>query len=190
MAKQPPNSGQQNRALRLRLLGAVKDKRFNWTLRFLYVGLQGILLCGAVEAAPTIPSDVRPEREDCSQVAVVVLKNDCGRNLMTGAEAKQGIGERGAKCGAGDSDSAKPVISPDKMGAKGGNKQTAGNSDSVLRDKFYEFVQGALFAILIAWPIIFLGNAGPWGGLPNPFEKQSNVGGQAQPKAVASGPTC
>lgn len=60
------------------------------------------------------------------------------------------------------------VVSPNEMGTNSSSKQRAGNGNDVFGYKVYEFFHGALFAVLFAWPIILLGNAGPYGGMkPN-----------------------
>ena len=69
MTKQFFHGDQQRRPLRLCLWSEVKDKRLKRAFCLLYVGLQGIVFYGALEAASAIPSDVRPERDDSTPLA-------------------------------------------------------------------------------------------------------------------------
>lgn len=168
MTKQILNGCQQSCSLRQRLWRALEHQALKRFFCALYVCLQVIFLCGALEAAPTPPADVRPEGFNCKQMPVAAVQDNSTGSVGTANEPKQGISERSTKCGAGNSNATRAVVSPHKMSGNGGNKQTAGDADNVLRDKVYEVFQGALFALLIAWPIIFLGNAEPYGGLkPN-----------------------
>ena len=73
--------------------------------------------------------------------------------------------DRGPKGGTSYSTTGFEVVAPDKMGADSGHDQRAGNGNDFFRNKVYEFFQGALFSVLFSWPVIFLGNAGPYGGL-------------------------
>ena len=85
----------------------------------------------------------------------------------------RGIGVDGTKLGqdsraeggTGSGTARLEVVAPNEMSAKSSHEQRARNGNNVHGYEVYEFFQGALFAILFAWPIIFLCNAGPYGGL-------------------------
>ena len=156
MAKQLFNGGQQCGPLRLCLRHEIKSQTLKRTLGLLYVCLQGILFSGALEAATTIPGDIRPERDDCGQVAVVVLKNNDGRGLVTSAEAKQGVGERGAKCGAGIGNAASAIVAPSNEAAKGRKQDGPKNSVGVSEEGFNHF--GFWFTVFFVWLVMWLSN--------------------------------
>lgn len=61
------------------------------------------------------------------------------------------LGENGsAKSSTSVGTASLKVVAPDKVSAKSGDKQTTGNSDDVISQKFKQFFHGALLAILIA----------------------------------------
>ena len=57
------------------------------------------------------------------------LKDDRGRVVVTGGEPKQGVRERGAKCGAGEGNATGAVVSPCNI--TGERSKQDGTKDSV-----------------------------------------------------------
>lgn len=165
MTKQLLNSGQGCSPLRLRFWSEVKDKRLKWAFCLLYICLQGIFFCGALEAAPAIPDNVRLEGDDRGQVAVVVLKDYDRCGLMTGSEAKQSVSERGAKCGTGDGYAVGAVVAPSDKTTKSGKQEGAKDGVGVSEEGFNHF--WFWIYVVIALLPIWLAND-PYGGFkPN-----------------------
>ena len=160
------NGFQENCPLLLRFWREVKNKRLKRPLSLLYVGLQGILFCGTLEAAPAIPCDVGLKGKDGCQVAVVVLKNDDGRGLAASGKTKQGIIKSSAEIGAGSGNAVSVVVAPsdeaDKRSKQDGTKDGVG----VGEEGFNHFAYWLI--VIIALLPIWLSNAGPRGGLPEP----------------------
>ena len=80
--------------------------------------------------------------------------------------------ERGKNAGSEfltrSSKSAISVVAPDKMSTENGKKNPASNSEAMFKNRLKQIFQGALLALVIVWPILIFGNAGPWGGLKKP----------------------
>ena len=60
------------------------------------------------------------------------------------------------------------IIPPNKMSSNGDHNQSRSNWNDIFPDYVYEVIHGALFGILISWPIMFFGNAGPYGDFRKP----------------------
>lgn len=148
MTKQLLNRGQQSCPLCLSLWSEVKGERLKRPLCLLYICLQGVFFCGALEATPTIPNNIRLKGDDCGQVPVVVLINDDGRGLAAGGQPEQSIRERGAKCGTSYSNAACAVIAPsNKPGERGkqdGTKNSVGIKEEGFDHWFWIYVVFAL----------------------------------------------
>ena len=155
MGKQFLYGCQQCGSLLLCLWSKVKYERLKRAFCLLYVGLQGILFCGTLEAAPAIPSNVRLESEDCSQMSVVVLKDDDRCGFTAGSEAKQSVIERGAELRASSSVTGLVVVAPSKVSDKSGHKQSGSDRGEIIEDTGDQIVHGMWFGLLIALPPFF-----------------------------------
>ena len=83
-------------------------------------------------------------------------------------QAQERVENAGSELPTSGGVSALPVVAPREIGAKASQQNATNNSAFVLDDPFNQFFHGALLAICIVWPIIWLGDAGPWGGLKKP----------------------
>lgn len=55
------------------------------------------------------------------------------------------------------------VVAPKEISSNSSRQQNGSDAGEVFDGKIYQIVQGVLLAIFIAWPIMFLGDAGPYG---------------------------
>lgn len=160
------NGFQQSGPLRLGFGREIKNKRFKCPFGILYVCLQGILFCGAIEAAPSIPNNIRSESKDCRQMVVMVLEDDSRRGLTAGSKAEQSVIEGGSECGASDGNSAGVVVAPSDVAAETGKQDGSKDGVGIGEERFNHF-QYWLIVIIALLPI-FLANNGPYGGMkPN-----------------------
>lgn len=132
--------------------------------------------CGTAIAEPsTVKEPTTPQGNERPEVLNGGLK---GREMRTEKMVdvlgpRRGIGVDGTKLckdggteGCTGSGTARlEVVAPNEMSTKSSSEQRARNGNNVRGYEVYEFFQGALFAVLFAWPIIFLCDAGPYGGL-------------------------
>lgn len=80
-------------------------------------------------------------REMCSEKGVDVAGPRSGVWIDRAKLRENGSAKSSASVGA----ASLKVVSPDKVSAKGGDKQTSENSDAVSSEKFKQFFHGALF---------------------------------------------
>lgn len=146
------NGCPQSGPLRLCFFGSIKEKCLQRLLCLLYVGLQGILFCGTLEAAPSIPSNVRTESKDCGQMVVMVLKDDDRSGLAASGKPKQSVIERSAKCGTGDGNAGGVVVAPSDEASKRGKQDGAKDGIGIGEESFNHF-QYWLIIIIALLPI-------------------------------------
>ena len=74
----------------------------------------------------------------------------------------------GTKCSASVSATSLEVVAPKEVSANGSRQKSSGDGGEVSNEIFDQIFQGVLLGIFIAWPIMWLGDAGPYGGMkPN-----------------------
>ena len=125
-----------------------------------------------VESTLTPPWHERPEilnggLQSCevgTEKGIDVLWPLCGGRI-DGTKLGQDGGAKG--CASGSAASLK-VVTPKEMSANSSRQQNGSEGGEVFNDIARQIIQGVLLAVLIAWPIMWLGDAGPYGGMkPN-----------------------
>jgi len=158
MTEQILNGCQQRRPLRQRAWYALKHQALKRSFCTLYVCLQGILFCGALEAAPTPPDGVRPEGFNCKQMPVVAVQDNSTRSVGTANEPKQGISERAAKCSAGNGNSVGSVVSPSNETCKRSKQDGAKDGVGVGQEGFNHFAFW-IYVLIALMPIWMSGSS-------------------------------
>ncbi len=163
--------------------GFAIGRRFFWrmTANIVVVALAvfPIVGIGAVVAQPSTvetsflpPGDIMPELSNCAF--------KCGEYLFEpsiyfGACCWE-FGEHGAKLALNSCTESSAsigaaslvVVAPKEISSNSSREQNGSDAVEVVDGKIYQIAQGVLLAIFIAWPIMFLGDAGPYGGMkPN-----------------------
>ena len=142
------NGGQQRGALLLRPGQPFRKQCSKRQFYKLYACLQGILFCGALEAAEKIPRDIGLEVGNCEQVAIVVIQDNAMRGIVARGDAKQGIRECGAERSTG-SDKAVMAVAPDRHEPRDASSNATKQPKVSSRERDSDDAHPALKAIVI-----------------------------------------